>query len=315
MSRKSLAIATPVGSFKGAFAHGVLTALEKAGIRADGYAAASSSVIPASWAAVGRASELGANYWLAGWEALQLPNQNMSKVMQRGIRSFSRTLRSELFAPTAPAFYIATNRVVTEEASQLTQTDRAQALGKKLMLASVAKDRSWVETHLRFSLFGTQSSQPEQRITANNYPAVAYASSRIMHAWELPAWIEGRPFVDAAYTCLCPALAMAADGYSEVIAISNEPGPLYRDMFHVDTVPDYYQGSKIHIIRPQVHLRELGVDFTKASPAGLLRVYQYGQDCGWAFVETWRLPNGTAELNGRQNSRRITYVDGQVAVK
>jgi hypothetical protein len=290
MPRKSLAIATPVGSFKGAFAHGVLTGLEQAGIRADGYAAASSSVIPASWAALGNAKELGVNYWLAGWEALQLPNQNMSKVMQRGIRSFCRTLKPALFESVAPALYIATNQVVTAEASQQTQTDRAPALGKKLMLDSVAKDRSWVEAHLRFSLFSTQSPHPEQRITANNYPAVAYASSRIMHAWELPAWIEGRPFVDAAYTCLCPALAMAAAGYQEVIAISNEPGPLYRDMFHVDTVPDRYQGSKIHFIRPQVHLKELGVDFTKASPAGLTRVYQYGQECGLVFVESWRTP-------------------------
>jgi hypothetical protein len=43
---KKLAIACSSGSFKGAFAHGVLSALETAKIRANGYAVASSSVIP-----------------------------------------------------------------------------------------------------------------------------------------------------------------------------------------------------------------------------------------------------------------------------
>jgi hypothetical protein len=285
---KSLAIATPVGSFKGAFAHGVLTALEQNGIRADAYAAASSSVIPATWAALGQAAQLGSAYWIAGWEALQLPNQNMSKVMQRGIRAFSRSLKPTLFETTTPTLYIATNAVITTEAIELTQTDRAKELGKQLMLASARHDRSWVDQHLEFALFSTHSSHSCHRITANNYPAVAYASSRIMHAWDLPAAIEGLPFVDAAYTCLCPAMAMAKKGYQEVIAISNEPGNLYQDMFHIDTVPDQYQQNKIHVIKPAIHLRELGVDFTKASPAGLVNVYQYGQDCGWEFAQRWQ---------------------------
>lgn len=38
---KSLAIACPSGSFKGAFAHGVLSALEAGKIRGDAYAATS----------------------------------------------------------------------------------------------------------------------------------------------------------------------------------------------------------------------------------------------------------------------------------
>ncbi len=255
--RTALAIATPVGSFKGAFAHGVLSALEQAGVRADAYAAASSSVIPASWAAVGRAADLGVNYWLAGWEALQLPNQNMSKVMQRGIRAFSRALRQPLFQADAPHLYIATNAVITAAARQQTQSDQAQALGKELMRASARQDRRWVDTHLQLALFSTQSLQPQRRITANNYPAVAYASSRIMHAWDLPAWIEGQPFVDAAYTCLCPAIAMAVAGYQEVIAISNEPGTLYQDMFHIEPVPHQYHQTPIQVIKPAAHLKEI----------------------------------------------------------
>ena len=287
MQRKSLAIATPVGSFKGAFAHGVLTALEEAKIVADAYAAASSSVIPTSWAAIGQASNLGIDYWLAGLSALQQPQQNMSKVVQRGIRIFSKQLRQYLYQPQTPALYIATNAVINPTAAAQTQTTLAQDLGKLLLRASVQKDRSWVDANLRFTLFSTHHPEPHHRITPNNFPAVAYASSRIMHAWEIPAWIDGKPYVDAAYTCLCPALAMVAAGYQETIAISNEPGTMYQDMFHIDPIPTHSHGRTIHKIRPDVPLKEFGVDFTKATPEGLVAAYQHGRDKGLEFVSKW----------------------------
>ncbi len=288
MQRKSLAIATPVGSFKGAFAHGVLTALEANGIVADAYAAASSSVIPASWAAIGQASNLGVDYWLAGLAALERPQQNMSKVVQRGIRVFSKELGQQLYQPQTPTLFIATNAVTNPTAAAQTQTHLAQALGKQLLRASVSKDRSWVDANLRFTLFSTHHPERHYRITPTNFPAVAYASSRIMHAWEIPAWIDGKPYVDAAYTCLCPALAMVAAGYQHTIAIANEPGTMYRDMFHIDAVPTHAQGVPIHIIRPDLPLTELGVDFTKATPEGLVAIYHHGRDKGAEFVRQWR---------------------------
>lgn len=287
VQRKSLAIATPVGSFKGAFAHGVLTALEEAGIVADAYAAASSSVIPASWAAIGRAKDLGIDYWLAGLAALERPQQNMSKVVQRGIRVFSNQLRQDLYQPHTPTLFIATNAVINATAAAQTQTALAQDLGKRLLRSSVHQDRSWVDTNLRFTLFSTHHPEAHHRITPNNYPAVAYASSRIMHAWEIPAWIDGKPYVDAAYTCLCPVLAMVAAGYQETIAIANEPGTMYRDMFHIDPIPSHSHGVPIHVIRPDIQLKQLGVDFTKATPDGLLAVYRYGQDRGAEFISKW----------------------------
>ncbi len=276
-----------MGSFKGAFAHGVLTALEEAGIVADAYAAASSSVIPTSWAAIGRAGNLGVDYWLAGLDALQQPRQNMSKVVQRGIRIFSKPLREQLYQPQTPALYIATNAVINPTAAAQTQSHEAQELGKRLLRASVQKDRSWVDANLRLTLFSTHHPEPF-RITPNSFPAVAYASSRIMHAWELPAWIDGRPYVDAAYTCLCPALAMVAAGYQQTIAISNEPGTLYQDMFHIDPVPNSSGGVPISLIRPDRPLTEFGVDFTKATPTGLVAVYRHGREKGLEFVRQWK---------------------------
>jgi hypothetical protein len=288
VNRKSLAIATPVGSFKGAFAHGVLTALEEAGIVADAYAAASSSVIPASWAAIGQASKLGVDYWLAGLSALAQPQQNMSKIVQRGIRIFSKQLREYLYQPHSPALYIATNAVIDPTAAAQTQTALARDLGKSLLRASVDRDRSWVDANLRFTLFSTHHPEPHYRITPNNFPAVAYASSRIMHAWDIPAWIDGKPYVDAAYTCLCPVLAMVAAGYHETIAISNEPGTMYRDMFHIEPIPSQIRDVRINIIRPDRHLKELGVDFTKATPEGLIATYHHGREKGLEFVSNWK---------------------------
>jgi hypothetical protein len=132
-------------------------------------------------------------------------------------------------------------------------------------------------------LFSTHHPEPYQ-ITPNSFPAVAYASSRIMHAWDIPAWIDGKPYVDAAYTCLCPALAMVAAGYQHTIAISNEPGTLYRDMFHIEAVPNCVNGSSIDIIRPDRPLKDFGVDFTKATPAGLMAVYRHGREKGLEFA-------------------------------
>jgi hypothetical protein len=287
--RKSLAIATPVGSFKGAFAHGVLTGLEQAGIVADAYAAASSSVIPASWAAIGQAGKLGVDYWLAGLSALQQPDANMSKVVQRGIRIFSKHLRQYLYHPQTPTLYIATNAVTNAIAAAETQTHLAQDLGKRLLRDSANKDRSWVDANLQFTLFSTRHPEPAHCITPNNFPAVAYASSRIVHAWEIPAWIDGKPYVDAAYTCLCPAMAMVKAGYRQTIAISNEPGTMYQDMFHIDPVPTHSHHAPIQIIRPDVHLKELGVDFTRATPDGLVSVYQHGLVKGTEFARQWSI--------------------------
>ena len=100
-------------------------------------------------------------------------------------------------------------------------------------------------------------------LDASNFEEVAYATSRMLHAWDIPAWINGKPYVDASYTCLCPAIEMIEAGYQKVIAIANEPGTLYRDMFQLEEIPGNYQGVDIYIIRPDVDPQEFGVNFNK----------------------------------------------------
>ena len=73
-------------------------------------------------------------------------------------------------------------------------------------------------------------------------------------------------------------------GYEEVIAISNEPGIFYRDMFQLEAIPNNYKDANIYIIKPDVDTRELGVDFTDATKEGLVAVYQHGIEKGEEFV-------------------------------
>ncbi|NJL62802.1 MAG: hypothetical protein HC903_14400 [Methylacidiphilales bacterium] len=282
---KKIAIACASGSFKGAFVHGVLTALESAGIRANAYAAASSSVITTAWATIGKAKELGVEYWLTGMSLLKQENIGMSKIALGGIKNFSPP-KLELFAKGTPEYLIAASAVITQAAASETQSEKARRMGRKLLISAAKKDRSWVNEHLQLHLFSTcHDRDSELHLNADNFEEVAYASTRMLHAWEVPAWIANKPYIDASYTCICPAIEMIEAGYKEVIAISNEPGIFYRDMFQLEEIPSNYQDTKIHVIRPDVDTRELGVDFTDATKEGLVAVYQHGIKKGEQFCK------------------------------
>lgn len=290
---KSLAIACASGSFKGAFTHGVLSALENAGIVANAYAASSSSVIPAAWTALGKVNDLGLDYWLAGLQALGEAGTTMSTVTLEGIKRFNPP-KQELFAPETPAYFIAASAVVTPEAQSETQGEKARRLGRKLLLQAAKQDRTWVDQNLRLELFSSQTTAHLnlnsnsldannlifKNLNSNNFDEVAYASSRMLHAWEIPAWVEGKPYVDASYTCLCPAIAMVEAGYQKVIAITNEPGMVTSDMFGLKEIPETYQNVDIHIVKPDMNSTEFGVDFTSATPSGLSVFYQHGIEKG-----------------------------------
>jgi hypothetical protein len=108
----------------------------------------------------------------------------------------------------------------------------------------------------------------------------------MLHGWELPAWIAGRPYVDASYTCLCPAVELAERGYREVIAIATEPPPLRRDLFTRAPVPDRLGATPIWLIAPTRNPQELGVDFASAEADGLREIYAHGEAQGRAFLAT-----------------------------
>jgi len=280
---QTLAIACASGSFKGAFVHGVLRAFEGAKIKADAYAAASSSVFPAAWAAIGSADNPGVSYWYGGLGFLEKAEMGMSQIVQSGIARFSSSICDRLFEPNTPNFFITTSAVITSEAAEQTQGTKARRLGRQLLISASKKDRSWADEHLQIRLF----SSDDLSLDANNFEEVAYASTRMLHGWEIPAWIDRKPFIDASYTCLCPAIEMVEKGYQEVIAIANEPGILYRDFFGLETIPNRYQDIPIYLIQPDVDPKTLGVDFTKASEEGLTALYRHGEEKGQQFISRY----------------------------
>ena len=278
----SIAIACASGGFKAIFVHGVLSALEEANLRANAYASASASVMPSAWAAIGKARESGMNYWLEGLKILQ-QTKNMSQVCLAGISYFNARGGKQLFASHSSGFYVATSAVVTKEAAEQTQGKQARRLGRKLLLSAARGDRSWANEHLKLSLFGI-NQKDHLDLNQANFHEVTYASTRMLHAWDIPAWINEQPYIDASYTCMCPALEMVEHGYQSVIAIATEPGTLYRDLFQLEVIPRHYQQVSIQLIQPDIDPQELGVDITKATLKGLSAVYQHGWNKGREFL-------------------------------
>jgi hypothetical protein len=282
--RVALAVACASGGFKGVFVHGVLSAFENAGLRVDAYAASSASVASAGFAVVGRAREVGVEYWVRARRVLDRPGHGMSQVVQECINSYASLVRPAAFQPGRPRLLVAASQVVTPEASALTQGDGARRLGRRLLVEAARGDRSWVDKHLARRIFDSQARGGPFRLGADNFDQVAYASTRMLHAWDIPAWIDGVPFVDASYTCLCPAIELAERGYSEVIAVAAEPGPLWRDLFGGDPVPTHYGTTPLRVVRPEQDPQQLGVDFASATEEGLLAAYRHGEHQGRAFL-------------------------------
>ena len=282
--QQSLAIACSAGGFKGVFVHGVLSAFEEADIYANAYATASSSTFPAICAAMRQSNEIGLRYWRTALHTLHQPSNGMSEVVLQSIADSSHLLHDFLLQPDIARFFIATSAVLTQETAQQTQGDGARRLGRRLLIAAARGDNSWASQHLRLHLFDSATYDSAHRLTAENIEAVIYASTRMLHAWTLPATIAGLPYIDASYTCACPALEMAQAGYQTVIAIATEPGPLYRNIFHNEEIPERWEQAVIHIIRPTIDPAALGASFTEVTEEGLLAAYEHGKEQARAFL-------------------------------
>jgi hypothetical protein len=277
-----IAIACATGGFKGAFVGGVLAAFEADGFQAGAYAGASSSVLPAAAAAVGDSGRLGLEHWLIGQRIMARPKTNMSTMILAGIEENQTWLKKRLFAAGARRLLIAAS-AVSQEAAGETQGQGARRRGRLLLLAAARGDSSWIDEHLRLALFDSAGAEPLLPLNEGNFEAAAYASTRMLHAWDVPGWVDGRPYVDAYYTCACPAVEMIELGYEQVIAVATEP-TLYRDIMQDQTMPQSWRGRPVHVIRPAFDPCQQGVNYTTASQEGLARVYQHGQAQAKAFL-------------------------------
>ncbi len=278
----TIAIACATGGFKGAFVSGVLDAFETAGFKAGAYAGASSSVLPAAAAAVGQSVRLGLAHWLRGQQLMAQPKTNMSAMILAGIAQVRDWLIDELFEPGRPRLVVVAS-AVDESAAQETQGPAARRRGRKLLLAAARGDRSWIDQHLSPAIFDTSAAEVERQLQADNFEQVAYASTRMLHAWDIPAWVNGQAYVDAYYTCACPAMEMIDLGYAQVVAVATEP-TLYRDIMQDRPIPTSWRGRPIHIIRPEFDPASRGVNYTRADEAGLVLVYQHGREQALSFL-------------------------------
>jgi hypothetical protein len=281
-----LAIACGSGGFKCVFIHGVLSAFEAAGVRGSAYAASSASVAPAGFAAVGEARDVGVEYWLRARRILDRPGAGMSEVVLQCIADFGARIHAALFESAAPRFIIATSAVVNPEAAAQTQGSAARSLGRRLLVSAARGDRSWADANLALHLFDTAPDGTATRLSSENFDSVAYASTRMLHAWTVPAWVAGRAYVDASYTCACPVVEIAdARPSDEIIAIAAEHGPLYRDLFGAELLPDTVRGGPVHVVQPPHDLRDLGVDYAGATEDGLVAAYRLGEAQGRRLLD------------------------------
>ncbi|HEX4273139.1 MAG TPA: hypothetical protein VHZ32_17235 [Rhizomicrobium sp.] len=276
-----IAIAISSGGFRGVFAQGVLSAFEGR-IAADAFGCASSSVVSGTLAAIGRSRSHGLDYWQRA--AAKSETMGMSDVILTSIAEHDPDIRAAAFRPGSPRLLIAVSRVTTPEAAAKTQSDGAKRLGRKLLIQAARGDTSWVDTNLAKEIFDTAATG-NRKLDAGNSDQVSYASTRMLHEWDIPAEIDGEPYIDASYTCSCPVFDLVERGYRDVIVIDPSPGDIYDSIFRQRLVRDGEQdGSRIHLIKPAIDTKDIGVDYTKATRQGIQDGYDLGVKAGDAFL-------------------------------
>jgi predicted patatin/cPLA2 family phospholipase len=282
-----IGIACSVGGGKGVFVHGVLVAFAEAGLKAHLYGAASSTAIVAAYAATGQLGMLrGSAHWKEEHARYVQNDYDMSKTILESLPESTATLSVKLFKSDSAAYAVAVSAVITKEAQELTQGPQARRLGKQLVISTRKRDKSWAEKNLELRLYETGSEDVQYRLTPENLPEVLYATTRILHAWKTPAWIEGFPYIDASYLCQCPAVELAQRGCDKVIAISPEAGQVYRDFFQTEKLPSSYGKIPILIVQPLLNLAEIGVDYINVTEEGLEKAYELGLRAGTEFLQS-----------------------------
>ena len=282
---KNLAIACMSGSLKGIFVQGVLTAFEEAEIKADAYASSSSSTVPASYAAIGEIRNQDHSHWADSDSILMQPGNSMSNVILSGLDMASGKVIDRLRSGDISRLMIVCSYVNNRDAANETQSKSAVTLGRKLIIQGARHISDWKDKNLELHVFDTASNNKTLTLTAENYKEVAYATTRMLHAWHIPATINDKPYIDGSYTCLIPIEPLADKGYQKIIAIATEPGKITRDFFSNEPIGNRWNNSFIYWIKPEMNLKELGVDFTKASKEGIEKAFEYGIDKGNEFIK------------------------------
>lgn len=279
------AICCMSGGYKNVFAQGVLKAFEDNGVRAKAYAACSSSALIAAYAAFNKVGALNLSLWSDGYAVSQAEG-NQSGAMLQSIERLSAVIKEHLWEPQASRLLIATSRVTTEEAVSAVQSDGAKRLGQMLLINALRHKPDWKDKNLELQMFDTRPDSHTQLLTKANFDEVAYATTRMLHAWKIPATIDGNAYVDGSYTSLCPVVPLVELGYRKIVCICNEKEKVTFDLFSEEEIPARINDATIRFIKPDYELKDLGVGHYTITDNGLEDVYNHGLAKGAEYLRS-----------------------------
>ena len=279
----NIAICCMSGGYKNAFTQGVLTAFEENDFKASVYSACSSSTLIAAFAAFSRIGQLDLTLWKSGYMTSQEDSGDQSRAMLNTINELSSEIINSLWLPSTSRLLITTSFVKTDDAVAITQSNNAKRLGQMLLLNALRHNSEWKDKNLDLQLFDTHSDIRTRLLTKANFAAVAYATTRMLHAWKIPAYIDEYAYIDGSYTSHCPIRFLSELKPDRIICICTEKEKVYSNIYGQEEIPSQIDGIPIGFIKPDFELKEIGLDFYSITDTGLENGYNHGYEKGSSF--------------------------------
>jgi hypothetical protein len=280
----NLAISCTSGGYKNAFTQGVLTAFEENSLIANVYAACSSSALIAAFAAFSKIRKLDLTLWKNGYSISQEDCGDQSRAMLHTIKQLSPEIIDNLWASSSSRLLITTSFVRTNEAIIATQSDSAKRLGQMLLLNALRHNPEWKNKNLEMKLFDTLPDLTTEQLTKENFNEVAYATTRMLHAWKRPAYINNQAYIDGSYTSHCPIQFLSKLKPQKIICICTEKDKIYSNIFGTEEIPSQMDNIHIDLIKPDFDLKDIGLDFYTITDDGLEKGYEHGYKKGLSYL-------------------------------
>lgn len=280
----NMAICCLSGGYKSAFTHGVLTAFEENNLTASVYTACSSSTLITAFATFKEIGKLDLTLWKNGYKISQEDNGDQSQAMLRTIQKLSPEIIDNLWKPSSSRLLITTSCVKTDAAVAVTQSDSAKRLGQMLQINALRHKSDWKDENLELVLFDTHSDSRTKLLTKDNFNDVAYATTRMLHAWKVPASVDNQAYIDGSYTSHCPIGFLATLKPKRIVCICTEKEKPFFNLFGNEEVPSQIDGVCIDFIKPDFDLKDVGLDFYTIADDGLENGYKHGYQKGLSYI-------------------------------
>ena len=280
----NIAISCPSGGYKNAFTQGVLTAFEENGLIANIYAACSSSVLIAAFATFAKIRQLDLSLWKNGYMISQEDSGDQSRAMLHTIQQLSPEIIKNLWLSSSSRLLITASLVRTNEAIIATQSDNAKRLGQMLLLNALRHNTEWINKNLELKLFDTLFDLTTERLTKDNFNEVAYATTRMLHAWKIPAYINNQAYIDGSYTSHCPIQFLSKLKPKKIICIYTEHKKIFSNIFGIEEIPSRINNIHIDFIKPDFDLKDIGLNYYTITDDGLEKGYEYGYKKGLSYL-------------------------------